>query len=380
MLFIKMMTSTRFLLDLHFKHRTNMRYLSLLFLLFLSQLSNGQHVVTQFDRVVLYDDFTYISNRWEQKNSGSETFVISDNYYTVKRIKETFFSVSLAKDTDPFEAFELVSLLRVVRSKSNKNASGGLIFKAQELSSDALLVEINTKRQYRISLMQNGEFKHLTGDKNDGWKKSNVLHSDDFNEIKIVTYGNVYDVYFNKTYVDNFIDATLGSGRVGFYTAPQSTLQVDYIIQKTKIEKPSFVVVQAKTEEEKKKEEDPTYTALAKAFTAKSEKLQEELNQLKEELYRCQSDLTLDTASQRQNIELKKENTIKTQRIIELEQDIDSNKQRLAYLESLREAVESDVNGDLILHLTELLSAEKKKSDQLAQEIKVLKIKLNEQK
>jgi len=55
-------------------------------------------------------------------------------------------------------------------------------------------------------------------------------------------------------------------------------------------------------------------------------------------------------------------------RVQTLEAKLESTKKRLAYLESMKEDVESQENGDLILHLTQLLSDKKDENEKLKAE------------
>lgn len=359
----------------------NMRYLAVLFLWAMSQFVNGQtgpRVITKFDKVVMYEDFSYVTNLWEQKNSGSESFIISDKHYTIERSKNTFFSISLPVEADPVEAFELSTAIKVLPNKQNKRASGGVVLKAQKVNSDALVLEINVRREYRFSLLKGGEKQYISQGK-EGWVKSSNLKTDDFNEIKVLSYGNVFDIYFNGQFETSFIEATLTEGLMGFYADASSTIVADFFILKTKIEKPSILVVESPTPQETKEVEDPTYKALAQAFTAKFDKQQEEIQSLKQELHECKSALTYDTTSQRQAAEFKVKNAELNQRIQQLENQLKQAEQRMTYLETLKSAVESDVNGDLILQLTQFLSDERDKNAALKKKISDLESRLAEQ-
>ena len=148
-----------------------MKYLSLIILLFLSKFTSGQNsprVYTTFENVAVFDDFSYVDSRWDQKNSSAERLIISNNSYRVERIKESYFTVSLAKDIPDITDFEIITSIELEKNKANKNASGGVILKAQQSGNGALILEINAKRQYRFRVMKNGVLNSLFADKNDG--------------------------------------------------------------------------------------------------------------------------------------------------------------------------------------------------------------------
>ncbi|MBO6515671.1 MAG: hypothetical protein JJ975_03880 [Bacteroidia bacterium] len=357
-----------------------MKYLSLLLLLFLSKFTSGQsnpRVYTTFENVAVFDDFSYITNRWEQKNSSAETFIISENTYTIQRVKDSYFSISLAKDVAGLSDFEIITSVELERNKSNKNASGGIVLKAQPSGNGALILEINAKRQYRFRIIKNGAMNVLFGDRNDGWMKSKNLRTKGINEIRVATKGNEYDVYFNNQFERSLIETSFKEGGVGFYANARSTLKARLFIIKIngELEDPT-----PKEDEIDEVEEttDDTYTELVRVFKAKIDRQQAELDSLSEELHICQANLSIDTASANKVKTLTREiNVLKTDKE-RLETEISQIQKRLTYLESMKEDIESQTNGDLIIHLTELLSKEKDRNKKLIAEKKVLQKEVNE--
>ena len=63
----------------------------------------------------------------------------------------------------------------------------------------------------------------------------------------------------------------------------------------------------------------------------------------------------------------KENNSLKT-KVEQLEKDLAQQQKRLSYLESMKEDIESQTNGDIILHLTKLLSEQKEENNQLKKE------------
>lgn len=348
-----------------------MKYLSLILLLFLSKFTNGQNtprVYTTFQNVAVFDDFSYSTSRWDQKNSSSERFIISDNKYRIERIKDSYFSISLAKDVPDLTDFELIASVELEKNKANKNASGGLILKAQKSGNGALILEINAKRQYRFRVMKNGVVTSLFASKNDGWLKSANLRKKGVNEIRIATKGNEYDLYINNVFERSLIETSFAQGRVGFYADAQSALTAHVFI--VKINGKLGEVKEDKPVEKPKETEntDDTYTQLVKVFKDKIDKQQAQIEQLTEDLNICKANLTLDTSSASAVKSLKKENTGLKTKIESLEKELAQQQKRLSYLESMKEDIESQTNGDLILHLTKLLSDQKEENNQLKKE------------
>ena len=361
-----------FALALQQQPAANMKYLHLILLLFLSQFTNGQNsprVVKSFDNVSVFDDFSYITNRWNQKNSATERMIISDGRYRIERLKNTYFTISLAKDVANIEAFDVITSLEVERSKANKDASGGLVLKAQPTGSSALIVEINAKKQYRILMMRGGSFTALFSEKNDGWIKAPSLNKKGYNEIRVVTNGAEYDLYFNSEFVRSFIITSLKTGGIGYYAGAQSAINAKLFIIKTDGTTPLSPV---KPQETKPREDEPskddTYVELVKVFKAKIDKQQNEIETLTEELSICKANLAIDTTSANKVKQMKTEMEGLKNRVQTMEAKLESTKKRLAYLESMKEDIESQDNGDLILHLTQLLSDKKDENEKLKAE------------
>jgi hypothetical protein len=349
-----------------------MKYLSLLFLLVLSKFTTGQNVFTKFEKVVMYDDFSYVSNRWEQKNSSSESFIISNNVYTVKRVKDTYFAITLPNETDEYANFELVTSIKMESTVDGKLSSGGLVLKAQKSGDGAIILEINNQKAYRLLIMVNGKIQPLFGNKDLGWHKSRNLNESTFNEIKIVTFGNEFDIYFNKKFERTFIETTFDVGRIGYYVGAKSGISCDYLILRAnESESPDDASVSSSNGDE-------TYTELALVFKTKIDKQRMEIDKLSEELNICRSSLSMDTSAIGENKVLNKENRELNRKVVQLEAEVEQSRERLSYLESMKEDIENDTNGDVILNLTELLSKQKSKNEDLKKENEKLKKDLQE--
>jgi len=355
-------------LVLQIKYRTNMKYLSLLLLLILSKFTNGQQVFTKFEKVVMFDDFSCISNRWEQKNNSTDQLIISDEMYTVKRLKDTYFVVSLPEQGQEYANFEVVSSIKLEIDPTNKNSSGGLIIKAQKTGDGALILEFNAKKEYRIGVMANGNMQLLFGSSNGGWIKTKHLKKNGFNEVRIITSGNEFDLYFNTKFVRTFIETTFETGRIGFFANAKSGVVADYVLIRANEAK----------ESETENPEDKTMTELATIFKNKIDQQHATIDQLNQDLNICRSSLSLDTSVISQNKTLKKENSDLLFRVNSLETELEKAKERLSYLESMKADIESNSNGDLILNLTQMLSRENAKNEVLKKENEKLRKDIKE--
>ncbi|MCB9262016.1 MAG: hypothetical protein H6607_06550 [Flavobacteriales bacterium] len=353
-----------------------MKYLKLILLLLLSNFTNGQNkerVLADFSTVVVFDNFSTGANRWEQKNTESEQFIISENKYSISRLKPDYFSVALAKDIGEYSDFELVTKIEAEKVKSNKNAGGGVIIKAQKDGSGALIIEINAKKQYRIKLLKNGVFTPLFHTKNGGWEKSKHLKKGE-NELKIRTKGNEFDIYFNGKFERSFIETSFAKGRQGFYVNGNSRIKAGlFLLKANEISELKQNPIDSKTTGN-----DQTYTELVKVFKDKIDKQNQEIERLTEELNICKTNLTIDTTSASKVKELNKDNVELKSKVAQLETELQQAQKRLTYLESMKEDIEKQTDGDLVLSLTELLSKEKEKNKALKAENDALKKEVGE--
>ncbi len=353
-----------------------MKYFSLIILLFLSKFTNGQNaprVESNFDNIAVFDDFSYATDRWEQNNTSTERLIISDNKYRVERLVNSYFTVALTNDVTSIADFDIEATIILEHNSSNKFSSGGLIFKAQRSGDGAILFEINRYKQFRVSIMKKGVIHALFSDENNGWIKSKNLSKKGENKIRIVTKGNVFDVYLNGKFQRSFIETSYKTGRIGFFANSLSSIEAHSFILKTD----GLIELSEKQIDETGETEnsggDETYTELVKLFRDKIDKQNQEIQRLNQEITICKSNLSLDTSSANAAKSLEKENAELKQQLDSKTNQLNQANKRLAYLESMKEDIEAQTNGDIILHLTKLLSEQKEETNQLKEENKKLK-------
>ena len=188
------------------------------------------------------------------------------------------------------------------------------------------------------------------------------------NEIRIATKGNEYDLYINNQFERSLIETAFKSGRVGFYADAQSTITAHVFILKINGKLETIKADEKTVEPKETDSKDDTYTQLVKVFKDKIDKQQAQIAQLTEDLNVCKANLTLDTSSANAVKVLRKENKEQLTRIETLQREKQQMEKRLSYLESMKEDIESQTNGDIILHLTKLLSDQKAENDKLKQD------------
>lgn len=352
-----------------------MKYLPCLILILLSNLTKGQLVTTEFREVDMFDDFTGTTDHWSQRENTRERFAIDQDRYILHRSSESFFSVSMPEPFVNYPSFEVSAKMQLLNDKEHEDAAAGLLFMGQETGTGAYAIEFNSQQKFRILILRNGAMRPLFPDTDDGWIYSRDLKKNRANIITIRCENTNYDIYINGNYQNSFTEPTYTSGGIGFYISPQSTLYVDYI--------------KISTEEKQVKSSDPTdiqpseitdetYSNLVKIFKDKIDAQTAEINQLQRELTMCKTNLNIDTTARKQNTMLTTENRELRDRVQQLETQLTKSQTQLEYLKSMKEDIEKSENGDLVLGLTDLLSKEKKKNNELQSRIEELETEIRE--
>ena len=351
-----------------------MKYFIGLSLLLVSNFTSGQKIFRTYDEVILKEEFKNNLNEWPIRNSSTELFHILEEAYDMERASDEFFSIVFTKEYKEFNNFELTGKVRIKRDRNNKDASGGLVFRAQNSGDEAMILEVNNKRQYRLQLIRNGVLMPFFKNDEDGWIKSPDLMPFRYNTIMLRAEGSALDLYINGEFQRSFVEPHFKPGAVGLYLDASSKMVVDDLTVSVS-SRNNFVKQNSSDEKEEVVDEDG-YSEILMVFRKKITKQQEQIEKLEGELARCQSNFTMDTTLRGKTQRLSKENKELNKKVIRLEEDLYKAQTRLEYLESMKKDIETDPNGDLILNLTELLAAEKKKNKDLRKEIEELKKQL----
>lgn len=352
----------------------NMKYFIGLSLLLLSNFTSGQKIFRSFDELIFQEDFSSNVKEWPIKNTSSELFHILDESYEMERVSEDYFSIVFAKEFKEFNNFELEARLKIKRVKANRDASGGMVFRAQESGEDAMIIEINNKREYRLQLIRQGTLMPFFKDDQDGWVKSTDISPYKYNTLTIKADGSAIDLYINGEFQRSFLEPHFKPGAIGLYLDANSKMSVDNL--KVSVSSRANFVKQNRAEEKKEVIDETGYEEILLVFRKKISTQQSRIEELESDLAICQSNFTMDTTLRGKNKILSSENKDLNKRVVRLEDDLYKAKNRLEYLESMKADIESDPNGDLILNLTELLATEKKKNLELRKEIEELKKQL----
>jgi hypothetical protein len=353
-----------------------MRFIAILLIISLSQLTRGQNIRINYTDTVLYEDYQTNNFTFPQKFNAYELFIIENNQYRLKRINKESNSIAFAKLDKTLTAFELNSAFYMAKTK-NKNASCGFVLHGQSTGKGAILIEVNRKGRLKVSKRFDGQTRYLSGTpKEQGWIKTKAINKGGRNTIKVKVAKGYYDIYFNGKHAYTAFDPQFKQGKVGFYVNANSEMVVyNFLIleQKKGLEVPvdnpggSLTVKPGGIA-------DPEFQEVIKLFKVKIDEQEAQIKVLQKDLDRCKSTLNYDTTMVANFKTITANNRILTQKLDSTTRALKAANKRLKYLESLKEDIEKGSNGDLVLNLTSILATIKEENKSLKSEVSVLQI------
>jgi hypothetical protein len=344
-----------------------MRIISFGLIISLSLLTKGQNVFTKFQDTVLIDNFSSNQYQFPQKYNAFELFIIENNQYRLKRISEESHSVSYAKLDDRMEAFEISATIQLVKTK-NKKASGGLVLHGQTIGNGAIIIEINSKKRFKISKLFENQKRYLSGSpKEKGWIKSSAISKKGKNKITLKVKDGYYDLYINNKYVFTAFDNQFVDGKIGFFINGASEMKVyDVIIKK---EATGFGLATGGSSDTSNNGgiSDPSFQEVILVFRTKIDQQQAEIASLQKEINQCKSMLNYDTTLLSKSSQLEIDNGLLSSKLDSTTRELTIAQKRLKYLESFKEDIENSSNGDMILNLSNILADVKIENKALSQ-------------
>jgi hypothetical protein len=343
----------------------NMKYLIGLFLLLLSNFTNGQRVLTSFDKVLIADNFEGDSEHWEYRNSGREIFVNGEGHYKMQRPSPDLYSISLLQSDESYAEFEIISKFRfgtIVEKK--KLQTGGFILQAEEDGSHALIIEFNNKQEYRIGILANGKQKAMYGSDMPKWTKTKLLEKMDWNLVSLKLSNGIVDMYMNKKFLASFETNNNVSGGLGFFLGPSSSLDIEMF--RLAVNSENYTKLKKERETELSPiSDDVGVKQMVMIFRNKIAAQNDEIEGIKMQLALCEATKSTDSTLRKDFDKLETDLDLQKQKTANLQLQLDAAIKRQEYLEALKTEIERDPNGDIILSLTDLLQQERQKNQAL---------------
>ena len=194
--------------------------------------------------------------------------------------------------------------------------------------------------------------------------KNSILEKTGANIITIRSNEGYTDFYINGTYTNTIFDMQLKQGKIGLFSGAESELIFDDFQLKTKATEENISGISSKIKENTD-ESNIEFQEVILIFKAKIDKQQATISSLQKQVDKYRSMLNYDTTLVTRASFLETENKVLSYKLDSTTQALNQNQNRLAYLESIKEDVESGSNGDLVLNLTSILAELKKENKSL---------------
>lgn len=346
-----------------------MRYFTVFFFLLLSFLGKSQRIETLCDQKLFREDFEQPAGIWEQRYTATELLLTEKGHYRMRRNASSFHTAYFPAVPELPPVYQLEARMLLIKS-SDENKAAGLMFWVNETSGDALSIQFNNQRSFRVEKFSQGQILHPIGEaKNNYWIKHKALQKKGkYNLLRLVVSENTCDVYFNNSFVISLSETELNPGGYGLIVQAESEVLIDYIDIRVPANNPS-----APENSNSSISEDASLQEIVLLFKSKIDKQQKEIKQLEQELNQCRNKQVNDTAARAKNRELEKNYLEASQKVRKYEMELEEKKKRLEYLEAFKQEIEKSNNGDIILNLTQMLAEEKRKNRELQTELNELK-------
>ena len=175
----------------------------------------------------LKEDFNIPGDYFPIVTTSDNYFIIDDGDYLMSR-NNNESEYAVIANSSLINNFILKTSVRIGPSK-NKNASIGLIIKAQQDGKGAIIFELNKKGEYRLKKLINNEYINISTSENNGWIRNNKINTEDLvNKIEIRSEDNLYEILINNFYINRFEIQNFKEGYTGIIISPATKARLDY--------------------------------------------------------------------------------------------------------------------------------------------------------
>ena len=206
------------------------KLLLLLTLITIGLTSNAQSIIGEGERErVFFEDFVDKSDKFPSVTKSEIYLGYKDESYYIMRQHEERPYVVQPNYKSIDRNFAIKTKVKLGPVKSDE-ASIGLFVMMQQGLQGGLIFEINRKKAFRISKLDNGNTNYITGDpEKEGWVKHKAINGIDiYNNIEIRAYKGRYELFINDQFVDAVVEESYKKGYFGFYAGPQCQARAKY--------------------------------------------------------------------------------------------------------------------------------------------------------
>ena len=234
-----------------------MKYLFkiIIIIIFLSAniISAQEILVDDFTNQIVHENFYEKTDVFPIQKSGENFFIIDDNEYLVSR-NNSNSEYAIILESDLISNFFLKTSVRLGPSK-NKNASIGIIIKADTEFNRAIILEVNRKGEFRIKELSNDKYIFLTGkSRKNGWVRNKNINKENLhNEIEVRNKKNNLNFIVNGKIISSLEIQKFNKGYCGLLIGADSKARIKYYYLNSNGDEK---ILKNKTEEIKKIEKE----------------------------------------------------------------------------------------------------------------------------
>ena len=276
-------------------------------------------LVDDFTNQIIHENFYEKTDVFPIQKSGENFFIIDDNEYLVSR-NNSNSEYAIILESDIISNLFLKTSFRLGPSK-NKEASIGIIIKADIEFNRAIILEINRKGEYRIKELSNDKYIFLTGKtRKNGWVRNKSINKENLhNEIEVRNKKNNLNFIINGNLISTLELKRFNKGYCGLLIGADTKARIKYYyLNSNGNEK----ILEKKTKANNKIEQELIDDKKTFKNSEEINDIKNENRYLKESLKSIQAIKLINSELEQGNIQLKKINKESKTKINDLENNI----------------------------------------------------------
>ena len=276
-------------------------------------------LVDDFTNQIIHENFYEKTDVFPIQKSGENFFIIDDNEYLVSR-NNSNSEYAIILESDIISNLFLKTSFRLGPSK-NKEASIGVIIKADIEFNRAIILEINRKGEYRIKELSNNKYIFLTGKtRKNGWVRNKSINKENLhNEIEVRNKKNNLNFIINGNLISTLELKRFNKGYCGLLVGADTKARIKYYyLNSNGNEK----ILEKKTKANNKIEQELIDDKKTFKNSEEINDIKNENRYLKESLKSIEAIKLINSELEKGNIQLKKINKESKTKINDLENNI----------------------------------------------------------
>ena len=276
-------------------------------------------LVDDFTNQIIHENFYEKTDVFPIQKSGENFFIIDDNEYLVSR-NNSNSEYAIILESDIISNLFLKTSFRLGPSK-NKEASIGVIIKADIEFNRAIILEINRKGEYRIKELSNNKYIFLTGKtRKNGWVRNKSINKENLhNEIEVRNKKNNLNFIINGNLISTLELKRFNKGYCGLLIGADTKARIKYYyLNSNGNEK----ILEKKTKANNKIEQELIDDKKTFKNSEEINDIKNENRYLKESLKSIEAIKLINSELEKGNIQLKKINKESKTKINDLENNI----------------------------------------------------------